>query len=101
LAKAVVTTRRVEKSTVLALIIVNNQPVWKAIGEDGAKFPLNAAVKDGSCKRKIPKCCGHDGCNALDEPEGGGWWVNTEEDKSLDDVTCELPARPESARWIF
>ena len=47
MAKAVVAARRVEKGTVLVLIIGNNQPVWKAIDEDGAKLPLNAAVKDG------------------------------------------------------
>ena len=74
--------------------------IWKTFGEDGAKLPLNAAVKDGSCKRKIPKCCRHDGCNAVDEPEGG-WWVKTEEDKSPDDATGELPARPESVRWFL
>ena len=99
MAKAVVATRRVEKSTVFVLIIDNNQLVWKAIGKDGAKLPLNTAVKDGSCKQQIPKCCRHDGCNPLNEPEGG-WWVNTEEDKSPDDATCELPAIPELVRWL-
>ena len=72
MAKEVVAAQRVEKSTVLALIIDNT-----------------------------PKCCRHDGYNALDEPEGGRWWVNTEEDKSPDDATCELPARPESVRWLL
>jgi hypothetical protein len=91
---------REEYTTVLVLIIGNNQPIWKAIGEVGAKLPLNAAVKDGSCKQKVPKCCRYDGCNAVDEPEGG-WWVNTEEDKSPDNATGELPARPESVRWLL